>query len=131
MSARSIAEALGNAQPDRGGWKSLCPIHDDHEPSLSLRDEGGKILVHCHVCGKDDAGLPRGTGSSNPPPSRGESAANLIFGQNRPARIAPNQSVFSGMLYDRPCLMRSKRLALPDRLGVAAVNPVAETPAER
>ena len=53
MTAHAIAEALGKAERDGKGWKSLCPIHDDHRPSLSLRDEGGKVLAHCHVCGKD------------------------------------------------------------------------------
>jgi hypothetical protein len=53
MSARSIAEALGKAERDGKGWKCLCPIHDDHKPSLSICDDGGKVLIHCHVCGKD------------------------------------------------------------------------------
>jgi putative DNA primase/helicase len=26
-----------------------CPAHDDREPSLSLRDVDGKVLVHCHA----------------------------------------------------------------------------------
>ena len=53
MSARSIAEALGKAERDSKGWKCLCPIHDDHNPSLSIRDVGGNVLVHCHRCGSD------------------------------------------------------------------------------
>jgi len=53
VSARSIAEALGKAERDSKGWKCLCPIHDDHNPSLSIRDVGGNVLVHCHRCGSD------------------------------------------------------------------------------
>jgi len=29
------------------GWVALCPAHDDHDPSLSIREEGDKILLHC------------------------------------------------------------------------------------
>jgi len=26
-----------------------CPAHDDHNPSLSIREVDGKVLVHCHA----------------------------------------------------------------------------------
>jgi hypothetical protein len=33
-----------------------CPAHDDHNPSLSIRQKDGKILVHCHAgCSQDAA----------------------------------------------------------------------------
>ena len=28
-------------------WTARCPAHDDRGPSLSIRDDGGKILLHC------------------------------------------------------------------------------------
>lgn len=28
-------------------WKALCPAHDDHTPSLSVKDDDGCILIHC------------------------------------------------------------------------------------
>ena len=32
------------------GYLLCCPAHDDHNPSLSIRDDGnGKLLVHCHA----------------------------------------------------------------------------------
>jgi hypothetical protein len=31
------------------GWVARCPAHDDKNPSLSLRDVDGKVLVHCHA----------------------------------------------------------------------------------
>jgi hypothetical protein len=41
---------------------------------------GTETLTPSHALGVlFNAGLPRGTGSSNPPPSSGESGANLIF----------------------------------------------------
>ena len=30
-------------------WVALCPAHDDHKPSLSIREQGGKILLYCHA----------------------------------------------------------------------------------
>jgi hypothetical protein len=30
-------------------WDALCPAHDDHKPSLSVRAESGRILIYCQV----------------------------------------------------------------------------------
>ncbi len=48
MTADSIARAL---QARRSGscWMAKCPAHDDHNPSLSIRDVDGKVLLHCHA----------------------------------------------------------------------------------
>jgi len=29
------------------GWVALCPGHEDREPSLSIAEEGGRLLLHC------------------------------------------------------------------------------------
>jgi putative DNA primase/helicase len=48
MNAAEIARHLhGRKQPS--GWVARCPAHEDREPSLSLRDADGKVLVHCHA----------------------------------------------------------------------------------
>jgi putative DNA primase/helicase len=42
---------------DRGSnsWYSRCPAHDDKSPSLSIRDTGDRILIHCFAgCSPDD-----------------------------------------------------------------------------
>ena len=32
-----------------------CPAHEDHDPSCSITDVGGKVLVHCHAgCRQED-----------------------------------------------------------------------------
>jgi hypothetical protein len=41
MTAKTIATG--------GGWMARCPAYDDHTPSLSIRDAGSKVLVHCHA----------------------------------------------------------------------------------
>lgn len=38
--------------PDGGGqYKALCPCHDDHNPSLSIAEKDGKVLIKCFACG--------------------------------------------------------------------------------
>jgi len=52
MSADSIARAL-KAHRSGAGWMAKCPAHNDNNPSLSIRDADGKVLLHCHAgCGQ-------------------------------------------------------------------------------
>lgn len=30
------------------GWTAQCPAHEDHNPSLSVHQRDGKLLIHCH-----------------------------------------------------------------------------------
>lgn len=48
MNAAEIAHAL-HGRKSGAEWLATCPAHDDGNPSLSLRDEDGRILVHCHA----------------------------------------------------------------------------------
>ncbi len=48
MTAETIARALGGRKVGQG-WTARCPSHDDREPSLSIRDADGKVLVRCHA----------------------------------------------------------------------------------
>ena len=48
MTAEAIAKALGGRKAG-GGWTARCPAHDDRNPSLSIRDVDGKVLVRCHA----------------------------------------------------------------------------------
>src|SRR4051794_8443513 len=52
-----IAQRLGGARKNSGGWDCRCPAHDDHEPSLSLSvGEDGRLLWCCHT-GCDQAAV--------------------------------------------------------------------------
>ena len=49
MNAEIIAKALGGRKVGTC-WMACCLVHDDHEPSLSLRDaDDGTVLVRCHA----------------------------------------------------------------------------------
>lgn len=48
MNAEAIARALGGRKVGQG-WAARCPAHDDQNPSLSICDADGKVLVHCHA----------------------------------------------------------------------------------
>src|SRR5262245_46137722 len=53
MTAESLARAL-KARRSGHGWMAKCPAHDDRNPSLSIREANGKVLVHCHGgCSQD------------------------------------------------------------------------------
>lgn len=39
-------------QTGQGKWLARCPAHDDKSPSLSIKEVGDRILVHCFAgCG--------------------------------------------------------------------------------
>ena len=54
MSLQSLVQAL-DARISGSAWMAKCPAHNDHNPSLSIRELDGKILVHCHAgCSQKD-----------------------------------------------------------------------------
>jgi hypothetical protein len=54
MAIETIARAL-KARRSGAGWIAKCPVHDDNNPSLSIRDADGKVLLHCHAgCAQRD-----------------------------------------------------------------------------
>jgi putative DNA primase/helicase len=54
MTADLIAREL-EARRSGPTWMAKCPAHDDHNPSLSIRQADGKVLLHCHAgCSQQD-----------------------------------------------------------------------------
>ena len=53
-STEQIAKALGNAKQVNGNWLASCPVaghgrgNGDKNPSLSIKEDNGKLLFHCH-----------------------------------------------------------------------------------
>ena len=54
MDTETIAKALGNAKKVNGNWLASCPVpnhgrgNGDKNPSLSITEQNGKYLFHCH-----------------------------------------------------------------------------------
>lgn len=47
---RILPRLQGVRQTGEGRWTALCPAHEDHSPSLSIREEeDGRVLLHCHA----------------------------------------------------------------------------------
>jgi len=45
----SILERLPGAHRNGRGWVARCPAHEDRNPSLSVDERDGKILLYCHA----------------------------------------------------------------------------------
>jgi len=57
VSILSIARSLGLGKPVAKGseWVVLCPLHNDHNPSLHLNERKG--WWYCYVCGEGGDGI--------------------------------------------------------------------------
>jgi len=49
MNLEAILARLRGVRPNGNGYIAHCPAHEDRKPSLSIREEGGKLLLHCHA----------------------------------------------------------------------------------
>ncbi len=48
MTPRELLARLKGSKRNGNGWSALCPAHNDHNPSLSVRDgDNGGLLIHC------------------------------------------------------------------------------------
>src|ERR1035438_6152653 len=54
MTAREFVSKLQHAKKAPSGWLARCPAHNDRNPSLSIGEKDGKILLKCHAgCSTD------------------------------------------------------------------------------
>ena len=115
MNAAELTKALGGHWHGASGI-ARCPAHDDHDPSLSVRDgDDGRLLTHCHAgCSAEavwSALLERGLAgdggggktdvndrfekagtfrrSGGPPEGNHQAHAIKIWRQTRPAQGTP------------------------------------------
>ncbi len=49
MTVRELLARLDHVRPVKDGWIARCPSHDDRNPSLSVSERDGRILLHCHA----------------------------------------------------------------------------------
>jgi hypothetical protein len=47
LAAPLLAKLEGVRPAGPGRWYARCPAHDDKSPSLSVRETGDKVLLHC------------------------------------------------------------------------------------
>ena len=47
MNLEAVLKRLQGVRRNGNGWIALCPAHADKNPSLSVREENGRILLHC------------------------------------------------------------------------------------
>lgn len=47
MTVETLLSRLSKVRGRNGSWTACCPAHEDKSPSLAIKDEGGKVLVHC------------------------------------------------------------------------------------
>lgn len=53
ISITEVARKLGDSLKREGAhYRTLCPWHEDHHPSLSMVESTGKNYCHCFSCGK-------------------------------------------------------------------------------
>jgi hypothetical protein len=46
-----ILDRLDKVRRNGDRYRAICPVHDGKNPTaLSLAEEDGKVLIHCHVC---------------------------------------------------------------------------------
>ena len=49
MIADALLSRLSKVKGRNGSWVACCPAHEDRSPSLSIREDGERVLVHCHA----------------------------------------------------------------------------------
>ncbi len=49
MTALSILKRFQAVRRSGNGWTALCPAHEDRNPSLTIHENNGRILLHCHA----------------------------------------------------------------------------------
>jgi 5S rRNA maturation endonuclease (ribonuclease M5) len=55
MNLEAILDRFQGVRRSGTGWTAQCPAHKDRNPSLSIDERDGKILVHCHAgCSTED-----------------------------------------------------------------------------
>ena len=47
MNVEAILSRLQRARPNGVGYRALCPAHADNDPSLSIKETNGRILLKC------------------------------------------------------------------------------------
>ena len=47
LQLNDVLSKLGSYKKDTNGWIATCPAHKDDKPSLSIKEDNGKAILHC------------------------------------------------------------------------------------
>lgn len=47
MSVELLLSRLTKVKGRNGNWTACCPAHEDKSPSLAIKEQDGKVLLHC------------------------------------------------------------------------------------
>jgi CHC2 zinc finger len=71
--ADALLSRLQKVRGRNGSWVACCPAHEDKSPSLSIREDADRVLVHCFAgCSVDDVVAAVGLGLEDLFPPRQE-----------------------------------------------------------
>ena len=55
-----LIAALGNNIRKSGkNWIARCPVHNDKDFAMSIKEDGNRVLAHCFACGANGLALYR------------------------------------------------------------------------
>ncbi len=81
MATPTLADVLNNVQglkKSGNQYKARCPVHDDKNPSLSITEKNGKVLLHCHAgCAQQDVLDALGGKRTSPPQPKARTKKTL------------------------------------------------------
>lgn len=90
-----LAQLRGVRPNGDRSWVACCPAHDDRNPSMSVTERDGKILVHCHAgCGIDEIcaalGIEKKDLFTDERPARGPRPKGARLAESRAATSLPD-----------------------------------------
>ncbi len=113
MKTEVLLQRLDKVRQTEKGWQACCPAHDDKAPSLSISNEDGKTLLHCHA----------GCSTQDVVAALGINLADLFEdnGEDKKSTRKKKQARHEGLNYEVLCLpdpenpgkYNEKKIALP------------------
>jgi Protein of unknown function (DUF3631)/Toprim-like len=92
LQAAEVVSILDGVITSAAGWRARCPAHEDREPSLSITEADGRILLYCHAgCSAesvvDALGLKMADLFTDKVPHRGDKAQSKNRKRSKPGKM--------------------------------------------
>ncbi len=59
-----ILDRLDKVKKAGKNYVACCPVHQDNNPSMSISEQGTRILIYCHACGAKGSEVVQAVGLS-------------------------------------------------------------------